>query len=158
MFCLDPPNHLSPQKSVITKMRSIVRIWLVVMVVVMLVPAAWTAELLKLPQLWQHYQAHKQLDGGLTFYGYLTEHYGGQMSESQRDSGEHERLPFKKMAQTDFSFFVGKLSTQTPSVWRGVGASSGGTFTLKKILFPVKSRWLQSASGKDIWQPPKIGA
>lgn len=138
-------------------MRSIVRIWLVVMVFTMLVPVAWTAELLKLPQLWQHYQAHKQLDGELNFYAYLTQHYGEKTSKNQGDSGEHERLPFKKMAQTDFSFFVAQLSAQTLSVERLVVVASG-VFILKKTLFPVKSRWLQSASGKDIWQPPRLVA
>jgi hypothetical protein len=127
------------------------------MVFTMLVPAVWTAELLKLPQLWQHYQEHKQLDGELNFYAYLTQHYGEKTPKNQGDSGGHERLPFKKMAQTDFSFFVAQLSAQTLSVERLVVVASG-VFILKKTLFPVKSRWLQSASGKDIWQPPRLVA
>jgi hypothetical protein len=136
-------------------MKSIVRFWLVCFIAfILLVPSVWVTELMKLPVLWQHYQKHKKEDKKLFFLDYLALHYGRKASaEPKSSSNEHERLPFKKMIQAEYSFFIALVASNKSECF--IEEDDVLFYFDKKPIFSTSQHLPIASVNRDIWQPPK---
>lgn len=136
-------------------MKSILRFWLVCFIAfILLVPSVWVTELMKLPVLWQHYQQHKKEDKQLLFLDYLALHYGRNVStDSKPNADDHERLPFKKMIQAEYSFFIALVAFNKAECV--IEADEVRFYFDKKTIFLTSQDLPIASINRDIWQPPK---
>ena len=103
-------------------------------------------ELLKVPNLIEHYKQHIQeaSNVGVKFVDFLKEHYS---KNSENDLEEHQNLPFKTIDHTSNVLFVFPVS-QFKLVNEKVAIVANETFVYKNSF---KSNLFTS-----IWLPPKI--
>lgn len=104
-------------------------------------------QLLKLPELIQHYAEHKKTNPSLNFLGFLHIHYAHAF-EMDEDFEEDMKLPFKTADSGNSA-----VSIFTPASSPDV---SGKRFTDLKNTFAQKNDpSLSSQYLSAIWQPPR---
>jgi hypothetical protein len=59
-----------------------------------ILPAAIWEECVKLPQLWEHYQLHRESAPDLTLIDFISLHYGAE-SPKHQNQHDHSQIPFK---------------------------------------------------------------
>jgi hypothetical protein len=120
---------------------------IVIMAMEAVVPVGEMTELLKLPELVHHYQAHRQKDQSLSLIAFINLHYGNVESH-ENESHNHDRLPFSGHHQHNCQLhqLVYTLPEQV---------SSPVVFPSRLELneSPVLLTSLQSVA--TIWQPPR---
>ena len=106
-------------------------------------------QVLKLPNLIEHYVSHELRDKNTTLYSFIKMHY---LDEQQKDSdySQDMKLPFKTH---DFSFSAITMAVPPKRVEIA--------FIVKKIFIEKKQHFAYSENFypsifQKIWQPPKI--
>ena len=106
-------------------------------------------ELLKLPQLIEHFIEHKEAKNEITFLDFLIMHYSSS-NDGDNDTDKDKRLPFKSHAHSENFSVNAFISFSTIEM------------KIKQILIPQKqyksyfSDFIKSAYLSSIWQPPKL--
>lgn len=107
------------------------------------------SELLKLPQLAQHYKEHQQEQEEITFAAFLHQHYLlGEVNDA--DKKQDMKLPYKSIDFTNSICF-----TVLPSI---ISIEYLKT-TDFEVLKPANSFYVNCFSSNNfssIWQPPKL--
>lgn len=83
---------------------------------VALMPPAVLDECMKLPQLWEHYQLHRQKHPDLSLTDFLALHYGADSSR-HREQHDHSKIPFKSPAHCVHVIWMGSLMMPLPTGW-----------------------------------------
>ena len=122
------------------------RIAVIILLIFSILPE--TGQLLKLPNLFQHYNEHKQSKNqdSFDFLSFLIEHYSANADKSNEN--EHSDLPFKQSCASSnvLMVFEHAFDFTIEPVF---------TFQTKSHFFIVNQvRYLSPAF--SIWQPPKI--
>ena len=113
-----------------------------------LFPNVELVELIKLPDLLEHFEKHQQETPGITFTDFLNLHYGNSIHVSS-DLRHHSRLPFSKAHHHSyFSCLQVIESPEQPLV------STSFAF-LRRIedSFYIENKVNTPSLG--VWQPPK---
>ena len=72
-------------------------------------------QLVRLPQLVEHFRAHKQEDPSMTLFGFLQLHYTAN-HPMDNDDNDDSQLPFKTteaIGHVDFSLSIGRFNLHT---------------------------------------------
>ena len=113
-----------------------------------LFPNAEVVEFIKVPELLQHFENHRQENPSITFYEFLHLHYGDSQ-HTQRDLKHHQKLPFSK---THHHHVAGFQVIQTPEEIK----SAIGFTLLRKIDVVLYAENKVSTPVSGVWQPPKV--
>ena len=102
-------------------------------------------DLVKLPLLVEHYNAHR-IEQGDSFFTFLDKHYGADKVKHQSEHSEHQELPF----HSGLHFLVGVEIQRSFSIeWiKSVDIKSKDFFNYTEKHFP--------SFEVDINQPPRI--
>lgn len=114
-----------------------------------LFPNVEVGELVKVPELLEHYKNHRLETPDITFFEFLHLHYGDSQ-HAQRDAGHHQKLPFSKPNQHHVA--IGVQAVQIPA---NVIASNGFAF-LRKIEVVLYFENEITTLSTGVWQPPKL--
>jgi hypothetical protein len=134
---------------VLCNMPGIKKIITVLLLSAYLLPATAVTELLKLPQLVEHFYDHKEEGSKTSFIAYLVQHYIKE-DGTDKDAAEDSRLPFKTGEQL-LSVMV--ISVDPPQ-----------SFSITPVALPVVKKmytisnddFISSQYLNAIWQPPRI--
>ena len=122
------------------------RIAVIILLIFSILPE--TGQLLKLPNLFQHYNEHKHSEkqDSSDFLSFLLEHYSTQNDNANEQ--EHSNLPFKQSCTPSnlLMVFERVFDFKIEPIF---------TFQIKSHFF-VASEVLYLAPAFSIWQPPKI--
>ncbi|KAA5541603.1 hypothetical protein [Adhaeribacter rhizoryzae] len=110
-----------------------------------LLPNSDLHEISKISSLIQHFQRHQDTAGGnLSLLDFLKMHY---KDAKHMQSENHEALPFKKMGNSPYDYFVNSIrfhySAEVPEF-------------SEIIHFPQPISRVKYTYAGTIWQPPKI--
>ena len=133
---------------VLCSMSGVKKIVTVLLMSAYLLPVTAVTELLKLPQLFEHYYDHKTEGNDDGFIAYLFQHYCKE-DGTDKDAAEDSQLPFKNSEQI-LSVMV--ISVNPPEAF----------FITPVVLPPVKKAYtisnddfISSQYLDAIWQPPR---
>jgi hypothetical protein len=117
-----------------------------------LLPPAVLDECAKLPQLWEHYQFHRQDHPELSLMAFLDLHYGAGSTDHQRKH-DHSKIPFKSPAHCIHAVWIGSLLPPLPVMWlRAVG------LLVSTLLNPANFHYAARngiCPPSGCWHPPK---
>lgn len=103
-------------------------------------------QLLKFPVLIEHYQEHKAMYKGISFFDFLSMHY---FNENPKDADYHRdmQLPFKAVENhTNVSVFIPSVqSFELDKIFNSI----------KQSFVPQNKDFYYSSYLNNIWQPPK---
>ena len=116
---------------------------------VYLFSATELSELLKIPQLFEHYTEHKNQNNKISFFDFLTMHYY-DAHDNDGDDESDMKLPFKSHDNCSVSNGQVFFSQSFPVITIKNTESS-----LEKIK-TYKEDFLFSSFQSNIWQPPKF--
>lgn len=133
---------------VLCRVSSPKKIIAVFLLLAYLLPVTAVTELLKLPQLVEHYYDHKTEGNSSSFIAYLFQHYCKE-DGTDKDAAEDSRLPFKNSEQV-VSVMV--VSVKPPD-----------TFCMLPVVLPLVKKvykisnddFISSQYLNAIWQPPR---
>jgi hypothetical protein len=107
------------------------------------------SELLKIPQLAQHFKEHQEEEEGITFSEFVFNHYTkGDVYDADRD--QDMKLPYKSI---DFTHAVS--FTVIPTI---ISIDFLKTTDFEELKSPINfyTARFSSENFSSIWQPPKI--
>lgn len=142
------PPHLN-LKSVLPTFALVKKCLAVILLIAYITSGAELRELMKLPVLIQHYQEHRQLDGGITFTQFLIDHYNN-IPHTDNDEERDNQLPFKKVDSSIFS------SPVVPASFAAELRKPVIPLALDEP-YPKNDNLIPSANISNIWQPPRSG-
>lgn len=104
--------------------------------------------LIKIPELIEHYQEHRKRFSDFSFFDFLGLHYGRQASQHDQDEhGKHRNLPFKSGTCTFTHVF------SIISIFKAFEIiSTGFSFSYSNFYQSISS----ADFSESIWQPPRI--
>lgn len=110
----------------------------------MVLNSAEAHQLMKLPQLFVHYDEHKQEMASLSFFEFISLHYASGNQEDHKE--DHQQLPFKshECHHAQILILDIPLLTETISI-----ASTDSEF------LPIEQNIYLSETIGSIWQPPQ---
>jgi hypothetical protein len=105
-------------------------------------------QLVRMPVLLTHFSEHKASTSSLSFFEFLSLHYG-DVTNTHESQNAHDQLPFKSNCEVSLhALWVTIVSTQEiPDTQTPVNQSN-------KTVLP--SFVLPCNDGNNIWQPPKV--
>lgn len=106
-------------------------------------------ELAKLPQLFEHFNEHKNTDAGLSFFAFLKMHYADP-AHQESDKNHHQKLPLKSTTSAHAEVLV--LQNNTPSVETLPLIASEA----KQTLNPTTDEYINRLHAISIFQPPRV--
>lgn len=134
---------------VLCNMPGVKKIIAVLLLSAYLLPVTAVTELLKLPQLVEHYYDHKAEGNNTGFTAYLIQHYLKE-DGTDKDAAEDSRLPFKTGEQL-LSVMV--ISVDPP---QSFSISPVALPVVKKMYKICNDDFISSQYLNAIWQPPRI--
>lgn len=105
-------------------------------------------QLFKLPFLVEHFLKHKEEDGGISFFDFLSLHYTGQVKYDE-DYDSDMKLPFKTCSHGE-SMVINAVVPQLKTA-----LSVKECFVLKNEFYLSDISYLPSSYLGTIFQPPK---
>jgi hypothetical protein len=104
-------------------------------------------QLVKLPALYTHYQAHQKLNPEVSFLTYLSMHYLGD-DDNKNDDEEDMKLPFKKSC-VDASSFLATPTIKTVAI-------SPQEWPVKENFGAEHSQFYFNPAGQSLFRPPRV--
>jgi hypothetical protein len=104
-------------------------------------------EVMKLPQLFDHYAEHQRICSDISFANFLIEHYYGRNHATTPQHGKkHDQLPFQSHHQL--------IAHSTPFIQQVSGVSSFTFYCSELYVFD----YIEQPEERilDIWQPPQL--
>lgn len=120
---------------------------IVIMAMEAVVPGGEMTELLKLPELVHHYQAHRQTNQSLSLLEFINLHYG-TMESHENESHNHEKLPFGGHHQHNCQLHQVVYTLPDPIAPPSVISSPA-----EPNGWPIQLSPFQTVT--SIWQPPR---
>jgi len=105
-------------------------------------------EFLKLSDLIEHYQEHKEHNKNISFAGFLWMHYSAS-SDHDNDTEKDNKLPFKKH---DHCF----IADNTFSIHKNSSFTFKNPEQIVSTFFIAHPSFIPSGISNNIWQPPKL--
>jgi hypothetical protein len=128
--------------------KSVVVLILTIFTVESLFPFVDLAELSRLPELWSHFQKHRNESNEITLLEFLNMHYNDPQ-HSNVTPGDHQKLPFSKTHNHRTSVFqivMEPINVNPQTVYTCLMEIEGVDYS---VSFP-------NTVASTIWQPPKI--
>ena len=119
-----------------------------ILIVVYLLSATTTLELLKFPLLATHYYEHREENKNITLFTFLVSHYFVE-DNSDKDAARDGKLPFKSNSHFDSGSFVSLTPPVLTNTFIKPTVITGEAFFLQDDSF-IPSQYLAA-----IWQPPR---
>ena len=110
----------------------------------MVLNSAEAHQLMKLPQLFIHYDEHKQEMASLSFFEFISLHYTSGNQEDKKE--EHKQLPFKSHECHHAQVLILDLPIHPESI---------SFASVKSEFIPAEQNIYLSETIGSIWQPPQ---
>ena len=132
-------------------MKQFISIYLLVIFsLTTLVPSRMWSDMGKIANLIEHYQEHKIEDSSISFWSFITLHYGSDFQQHQK-AHDHSKLPLKNTPPSVNTLILLSVINQ-PSFQLLFDA----TMPEQKQVMPSFHQGFGSCNLTDIWQPPRI--